>query len=100
MDEFQSAGVEVTFGYFKRSFIPAGVILDQHSHKHDHLSVLAQGRVTVEVDGRVVHYVAPAEILIKSGEVHRVTAHTDVIWYCNHDINTIPHELIDKSLIL
>jgi hypothetical protein len=99
MNEFEAAGVHVTFGYFKRSIIPEGVVLEQHSHKYDHYSVLTAGEVLVEVDGKMSFHKAPAEIMIKAGAKHRVRAMTQVVWYCNHDIQHIPADLIDQALI-
>jgi len=42
-----SAGV-----YAKETRIPAGNVLVQHKHKHDHLSILASGSIELKVDLR------------------------------------------------
>ena len=49
---FKGAGgkIEHHFGggvYAKETIIPAGVMLQQHAHTYDHLSILASGKASV-----------------------------------------------------
>lgn len=68
----------------KETHIPAGMVLVQHKHQYDHLSVLASGVVELEVDGvRVVHE-GPKLMVIKAGSHHAVKALTDAVWFCIH----------------
>jgi len=70
--------------YAKETRIPAGMVLVQHKHLYDHLSVLAFGAVEVEVDGVRTRHVGPACIEIKAGKHHGVKALTDSVWFCIH----------------
>ena len=89
-----SAGV-----YTKETRIPAGYVLVQHAHKHDHLSILASGSVELAVDGEksVVH--APACLTIAAGKHHGIKSITDVVWYCVHATDCTDEDEIDKVLI-
>lgn len=86
--------------YAKETVIPAGVVLTQHVHLRDHLSVLASGRVAVDIDGSESELIGPCCITIKAGHAHKVTAKTEAVWYCIHaSIETDP-EKIDETLIV
>ena len=89
-----SAGV-----YAKETRIPAGYVLVQHAHKHDHLSILASGSVELAVDGvkSVVH--APACLTIAAGKHHGIKSITDVVWYCVHATDCTDEDEIDEVLI-
>lgn len=89
-----SAGV-----YAKETRIPAGYVLVQHAHKHDHLSILASGSVEMAVDGvkSVVH--APACLTIAAGKHHGIKSITDVVWYCVHATDCTDEDEIDEVLI-
>ena len=89
-----SAGV-----YTKETRIPAGYVLVQHAHKHDHLSILASGSVELAVDGEksVVH--APACLTIAAGKHHGIKSITDVVWYCVHATDCTDEDEIDEVLI-
>lgn len=89
-----SAGV-----YTKETRIPAGYVLVQHAHKHDHLSILASGSVELAVDGEksVVH--APACLTIAAGKHHGIKSITDVVWYCVHATDCTDQDEIDEVLI-
>ncbi len=105
MGSLEEHGVEIShhFGggvYAKETRIPAGKVLEQHRHPHDHLSILARGTAVVRVDGVGQLYRGPACVLIKAGKVHSVEARTDVIWYCVHatectDPAQVDHELVE-----
>jgi quercetin dioxygenase-like cupin family protein len=86
--------------YAKETFLPMGSEVPQHAHTHDHLAILAAGRALVEVDGVETRYHGPCCIVIEAGKVHKVTALTDVVWYCvwAHGGCTDP-ERIDETLI-
>lgn len=83
--------------------LKAGSSVEQHIHKHDHLSLLACGRVSVTADGNQTVYTGPTAIIIRAGISHKIEALTDnVLWYCVH---AIPENLksegdIDAALII
>jgi len=85
--------------YAKETRIPAGYVLVQHAHKHDHLSILASGSVELAVDGikSVVH--APACLTIAAGKHHGIKSITDVVWYCVHATDCTDQDEIDEVLI-
>ena len=70
--------------YAKETHIPAGLILVQHKHNYDHLSILASGTVVLDVDGVQSELTGPQCLTIKAGIHHGVRAVTDVHWYCIH----------------
>ncbi len=98
--QFEALGVRVVhhFGdheYAKETHIPAGIVLTQHEHEYAHLSILAQGRAMVCVDGVCAEYRGPACLNIPAGKSHSVTALTDVVWYCCHGTDEKDPALID-----
>jgi len=88
--------------YAKKMLIHDGCEVMSHQHHFDHLSILAQGCVIIEVEGeQSVHY-APAEITIKAGQHHKITAiNGAAVWYCIHAIadEDTDHDNIDDVLI-
>ena len=104
IDTLQLHGVEVAhhFGggsYAKETFIPAGVRLEQHSHPHAHLSILASGRASVEAGESLRDFEAPACINLEAGVEHAVTALTDVVWYCIHATHDTDAATVDTSIL-
>lgn len=86
--------------YIKETNIPAGTELEQHKHKHGHLSVLVSGIASVTVDGETVTYDGYSTVLIAGGKQHKVFAHSDCIWLCvwgteEKDISKIDDGLIE-----
>ncbi len=85
--------------YAKEASIPAGYLAVQHKHKHDHLSVLASGKVELTVDGQTTVHEAPACLTIEAGKAHSVLALTDIVWYCIHATSCTDIEAVDGVLI-
>jgi quercetin dioxygenase-like cupin family protein len=85
--------------YAKESRIPAGHMLVQHAHKHDHLSILASGSVELVVDHTINIIHAPACITIKAQKHHGVKTLTDCVWYCVHATDCTDENEIDEILI-
>lgn len=65
----------------------AGTYIPQHSHKYDHLSMLAVGRVHVWADDKDMgEFTAPCGITIKAGVKHTFKSLVDdTIVYCIHN---------------
>ena len=84
--------------YAKRMAIPAGIAVGKHVHDHDHVSVLAKGRVRVDSGVDAIFYAAPAHILVRAGLHHRITAIEDSVWYCIHAADVDDETTIDKEL--
>lgn len=70
-----------------------------HAHKYDHLSILASGKVVVEVDGVRGEYTAPACINIRAGQKHTIVSLEDAVWFCVHATEETDADLIDEVLI-
>lgn len=85
--------------YAKETRIPAGMVLVQHKHLHDHISVLASGTVEVVRDGVHSAVTGPACITIKAGVHHGVKALTDAVWYCIHATDCEDESSVDAVLI-
>jgi quercetin dioxygenase-like cupin family protein len=85
--------------YAKQMLLPAKHFVVSHAHAYDHLSILAKGDVTVEVDGVRTEYKAPACINILAGQHHIITAHEDSVWFCIHATEETDANKIDEVLI-
>lgn len=85
--------------YAKETFIPADKWLVQHTHKFDHLSVLAKGSVELIVDGDSTVMHAPACITVKAGKHHGIRSLTDVVWYCIHATDCTNEDEIDDVIV-
>ena len=104
IDTLERHGVHVAhhFGggvYAKETVIPAGVELAQHAHPHDHLSILSRGRVLLEAGDERREIGAPACLTLKAGVPHKVTALTDVLWYCIHATEETDPAKVDTSIL-
>lgn len=86
--------------YAKETAVPAGCILVQHKHEHDHLSVLASGTVELLVDGVRSEITGPACVTIRAGKHHGIRALTNVVWYCIHATDCTDPEQVDEVLVV
>ena len=90
-------------GYFgniwvRQNFIArAGDASDGHAHNFDHVSLLATGRVLVEVDGfEPKEFTAPTFIMVKKEYMHKFTALEDnTLWYCVFALRDLDGEVTD-----
>lgn len=82
-------------------FKKAGDVEIGHTHQFDHLTLLAKGRLKVEVDGKESIFTAPHMIYIKADKVHELTALTDeTVAYCIHALrDKETNDIIDPSMI-
>lgn len=77
----------------------------KHVHEYDHYSILAAGRVEVEMvepDGSTSskRYEAPAVIHVRAGVVHQITAKSaKVVWYCIHNTDRVEASMNDRAII-
>lgn len=67
----------------------AGFAVAQHSHEHDHVTMLAKGEVDVWLDGKLLgRFAAPAPIPVKAGTKHTfIAAVDDCVLYCIHALH-------------
>ncbi len=78
------AGIWIRKMYYETS----ATVYEGHKHNHDHLSLLATGKVIVEVEGyEPKEFTAPTFVIIRKGKEHKITALEDrTTWFClfNH----------------
>jgi quercetin dioxygenase-like cupin family protein len=73
-----------------------------HTHTFDHLTLLAKGSLSVNVNGNVSTYAAPMMIFIKADVEHELTAlENDTVAYCIHALRELdnPDDILDPSMI-
>ncbi len=72
----------------KMFYATAATVYEGHRHNHDHLSLLATGKVIIEVEGYDSKvFIAPTFIIIRKNKEHKITAlHDETTWFClfNH----------------
>jgi hypothetical protein len=92
------------FGYFgniwvRQNFLPKAGDSNGggHTHHFDHVSLLAQGSVRVEVEGCAPKdFHAPTFIVIKKEHKHKFTALEDnTLWYCVFALRDIDGNVTD-----
>lgn len=83
-------------------FAKKGDCNEGHAHNFDHVTLLAHGSVTVDVEGQKTSFSAPQMIYITAGKQHFITADEDgTIAYCVHAIRSGEREedIIDPNMI-
>lgn len=85
--------------YAKQMILPASHYADTHSHNFDHLSILACGTVIVTIDDTKETHVGPSCITIGAGQVHRIEALTDSVWFCVHAHEGTDPDKVDDVLV-
>lgn len=91
-------------GYFGNIWVrqnllaKAGTETVGHKHRFDHVSLLAQGKVRVHVEGHEPkEFTAPTFIVIRKEHNHTFTALTDdTMWYCVFALRDLDGEPIDE----
>ena len=93
-------------------FRKAGDVEHGHAHLHDHLTLLAKGKLRVTVLGKDTDFTAPAHIYIKRNTEHELTAlEEETIAYCVHALRdndsgdivspeSIPNGIIYEPIIM
>jgi len=68
-----------------------------HQHKFDHVTLLASGKVKVEVEGKPPkEFTAPTFIVIRKEHNHKITALSDnVTYYCVFALRNINGEVLE-----
>jgi quercetin dioxygenase-like cupin family protein len=76
--------------FVKTAFVAdAGTIIPQHSHRYDHVTLLAFGRMRVEAGGELLgDFTGPVGILIRAGVKHTMTTLSrGVVFACIHALH-------------
>jgi quercetin dioxygenase-like cupin family protein len=95
-------GIEHFFGggaYVKLVNIPAGMLVMQHTHPHDHLSFLVSGKVLLEVEGESQVVEGFKVLTIKAGKPHSVTAITPTVWACIWGTDDTDPDTVDDTIL-
>jgi len=86
-------GPEISFnlvdGVFAKQmhFKYAGDIMEGHQHTHNHLTLLAAGKLKVTVNGKTSEFTAPHMIFIHKDHNHELVALEDnTVTYCIHAV--------------
>lgn len=84
MTSFHSAdGIEL-----KMFELKLGEEMLQHKHDHDHLTMLAVGKVNFYVEGVLIREVtAPDGIEVMAGAFHQFQALEDSLLFCIHNVS-------------
>jgi quercetin dioxygenase-like cupin family protein len=103
-DALAAHGVDVTHYFSAREYakemrVRAGTRIVQHEHPHSHLSILAQGLASVEVDGVRTQHQGPACLSISAGQAHSVDAITDIVWFCIHATDDKDPLTVDQTIL-
>jgi hypothetical protein len=83
-------------------FEKCGDLEQGHSHKFDHITLLASGKLQVRANGKPSEFVAPNMIFIKAGVEHELTALEDnTVCYCIHAIRDGERveDIVDPTMI-
>jgi hypothetical protein len=88
--------------YCRELFVPKDNLVVAKIHKHEHLSMLMQGRVSVVTEDGMTEYAAPAIMVSKAGTKRVAFTHEDTIWVTVHvtqstDLAVIEEEVIAKT---
>jgi hypothetical protein len=81
---------EIVLGYFGNIWVKqhvhecVGDSYGGHKHTFDHVTLLAAGRVSVEIEGHPVkEFTAPTFIVIRKEHEHKITSlQADTVYYC------------------
>lgn len=83
-------------------FAKAGDKNEGHVHNFDHITCLAKGSVTVDVEGQLTDFTAPHMIYISKGKRHFLIAkEDDTVAYCVHALRTGEREedILDPDMV-
>lgn len=95
---------QIELGYFGNIWVRQNVIkktndtLGGHKHNFDHVTLLVNGEVKIEIDGHEPKtFVAPTFIVIRKDYEHKITALTDdVLYYCVFALRNLDGEVIEN----
>jgi quercetin dioxygenase-like cupin family protein len=88
--------------YGREMFIAKGRVIVGKIHKHSHVNVISQGKVSVMTEDGLQILTAPLTFVSKPGTKRVVYAHEDTIWTTIHvteetDLEKIEEQVIAKS---
>jgi quercetin dioxygenase-like cupin family protein len=85
--------------YARTVLIPAGTVAVGKIHRHQHISIVAMGDVTVATESGLVRVQAPYMVVAPPGTKRAVYAHTDTLWTTFHASEETDLEKLEAELI-
>lgn len=85
--------------YAREVKIPAGFVLTGKTHRYAQLNVLAEGDITVWIDGGMKRIQAPHTFVSEAGTKRVGFAHTDVTWITFHATQETDLDKIEAEVI-
>jgi hypothetical protein len=70
--------------YAREIHLPAGTLVVGKIHRHRHLNIISQGRITCYTEFGLEHHQAPASFISEAGTKRLVYTHEDAIWTTIH----------------
>lgn len=83
-------------------FVKAGDVEVGHTHQFDHLTLLAHGKLKINVEGVETIFEAPHMIYIHKDKIHELTALEDnTLAYCIHALRDgdAVEDILDPAMI-
>jgi quercetin dioxygenase-like cupin family protein len=82
----------------RRMKAKAGRVIGSHKHTYDHYSILCTGLVKVEYDGGEVEWYESGDaITVPAGVEHRITAISDIVWFCIHGVDDADDVALERG---
>jgi len=85
--------------YIRQMTARAGDLIGTHKHEYEHYSILASGKVMLELDGKETELTGPCVVAVEAHKEHRITCLTDIAWFCIHGTDETDESKIDEVLI-
>lgn len=85
--------------YGRQILLPADTLVVGKIHKHAHLNMIMQGRVSVLTEEGPKTYTAPVVMVSKPGTKRVVYAHEETIWVTVHVTDSQDLEEIEEQII-
>lgn len=104
MNEYPDTTMAIVSNLWLRQmhFKKAGDRNEGHVHSFDHVTLLAKGSVTVDVEGKLTDFAAPHMIYVQAGKSHFLIAkEDDTLAYCVHAIRNADYagDIMDPAMI-
>ena len=85
-----------SFTYAREMFIPKDIVIIGKLHRHQHLNIISQGRVSVMTEHGPKHYVGPTTFVSEMGTKRAVYAEEGTIWTTIHTVSYGSEKDLDK----
>ena len=74
--------------------------MHQHQHHYDHMSILASGKIILDVDGVKTEHTAPAVVHIAAHKRHWIVpVEAPVKWFCIHRTDVTDPAAVDDDIV-